>query len=62
MSYGCYNRPPLNVAYFAFDGYESNRRTKPRTVLVNHTMSRDCQYAISTPDPRCSGCKHEAKR
>lgn len=62
MSYGCYNRPPLRDSVTVFDGYCNQDRTEPFTRVIPDPMSRECQYTISTPDPQCAGCKHEAKR
>lgn len=57
----CYNRPPLEREYIAFDGYRGESRQVPRPVVVAHTMTTDCQYTKTTHDPRCSGCIHENK-
>lgn len=61
MLNGCHGRPrpvagkPLQVQ----DGWHSNGRR--RMVTVPFTASVPCQYAKTTPDPRCAGCVHERK-
>lgn len=62
--YGCYNRPPLRRALVVQDGYHESAKPAdapikvPRYVVTPHNqMSETCQYSVSTPDPRCCGCR-----
>lgn len=68
---GCHNRPrpvagkPLPVqdgyVYGMFE-YESGASDRiPRMVTVPFVMKPECQYTLTTPDPRCAGCVHEKK-
>lgn len=59
---GCYDRPPFKREYVGFDGYHNaESRLWPKTVLVPHVATTDCQYTITTRDDRCAGCVHESK-
>ena len=58
---GCYNRPPFKRDYVAFDGYTDASRTQAQTIRITNVMSPDCQYTLTTTDPRCAGCIHESK-
>lgn len=64
---GCHNKPrpvagaPLQVqdgwATFAAGGGRTVR--VPHMVTVPFVMQPECQYTLTTPDPRCAGCVHE---
>jgi hypothetical protein len=56
MTYGCYNRPPLEKSYIVFDGYVDKLRELVHTTPVEDRMTRDCQYSKDTVDEGCMGC------
>lgn len=62
----CYNRPPLEEFAEVQDGYlradvDGMQTRIPIVKIVPAPMTKDCQYTLTTPDPRCAGCIHEHK-
>lgn len=62
----CHNRAPFADSYPAQDGWfstglqtpDGREHTRlPIIVAVPHVMTKDCQYSIRTPDPKCTGCR-----
>jgi len=66
MKNGCFDKPRpvagarLQVQDGWHESHLSNTRY-PRMVTVPFVLSTDCQYTLTTPDPRCAGCVHERK-
>lgn len=60
---GCHNRAPFVNTVVVQSGWQYEQRMvdlsyvrMPVMVEVPNVMTKDCQYSILTPDPRCAGC------
>ena len=67
MSYGCWNRAPLQPVVVVQTGWmmrsPKDITRSPRMTQVPDPMTKDCQYTLSDlgrTDPGCVGCKHKA--
>ena len=64
MSYGCYNRKPLQRHVTVQDGWYAGINTRTaRMVTIPDPMTKDCQYQKDDryADPQCVGCKHNLR-
>ena len=65
MSYGCFNRAPLETRVIVQDGWIDDDHTRmPLMVNWPDPMTKTCNYQADDKynDPQCQGCKHkEAK-
>jgi hypothetical protein len=60
MTWGCYNRPPL-VETYGKCALDSNTG-QVKYYEIKNVMSKECQYTLRSPDPKCGGCKHEKRQ
>jgi len=68
MTYGCFNRPPLQETVYVQDGWylqqlRGNKHLSraPRMIEIPDPMTKSCQYQADDKynDPQCIGCKHK---
>ena len=62
--YGCWNGSRDFVGYVAYNR-ELNLLTgnfELKAVWIDHNLSKECRYDLSTRDKACAGCLHGDKK
>lgn len=63
MTYGCYNREPIDEPMYVQDGWmfvNNNLNKIPKMAWIPFRMSKTCEYTKHArySDPGCMGCCH----
>lgn len=60
--YDCHNREIQHGYWAPARFFKSDGSFEHTSKYTLHRNSTNCIYTETTPDERCHGCKHEAKR